>query len=46
MRFRFGRFRHDQETAGVFIDAMHQTDSGIIGIVIGVITKMPRNGVD
>ena len=45
-RLCLGRFRHDKQTARVFVDAVDKTHFGVVGIEARVVFQVPCHGVD
>ena len=41
-----GCLRHHQQTTGIFIDAMYESHTGIVGVVAGQVAQVPGNGID
>ena len=44
--FGFGRLGNDQQSAGVFVDAVHQSDARVVRVVSRQTAQMPSDSVD
>ena len=42
---RLGRLRHNEQPAGVLVNAMHKTHTWVVGIVFGIVTQVPGQRV-
>ena len=39
-------FRHQQQAGGILIDTMHQPESRVADIIVGIILEMKSQGID
>ena len=46
LRLRLGRLRYDKQTAGVLVNTVYQSHTGIIRVIGRQVTQMPGDGID
>ncbi len=46
LRLGIGCLGHHEQTAGIFVDTVYQSDARVVGVVAWQVAQMPGNGVD
>ena len=46
VRLRIGRLCYNQKSGSVFVNSMDKSYARVVRIVVGIVAKVPRNGVD